>query len=249
MSEAKASKDEIQTLRDRELERAKAQAAKITEQAKREAYTLLAELDKLRKEKDKTKDATELARRARAAVKRGIEAIDAASDPVVEYIDIGGDYQLPRPLKVGDSVIITDIGKEAKVLSLPDKSDHVEVQAGSLKTRVKLQGLRLVEQPQKSKAITPVRGRTGVESRMTLEANTRLDLRGMSVDECLIELERFIDASLRTGLSEFTIVHGKGTGALRKAVQKYLKDSPYVKSHRLGGYGEGADGVSIVELK
>jgi DNA mismatch repair protein MutS2 len=249
LNDAKASKDEIQILRDQELERAKAQAAKITEQAKREAYTLLAELEKLRKEKDKTKDANELARRARAAVKHGVEAIDAASDPVVEYIDIGGEYHLPRPLKVGDTVIIADIGKEAKVLALPDKSEHVEVQAGALKTRVKLQGLRLVERPQNSKANPPVRGRSGVESRLTLAANTRLDLRGMSVDECLLELDRFIDASLRTGLSEFTIVHGKGTGALRKAVQKYLKDSPYVKSHRLGVYGEGEEGVSIVELR
>ena len=71
----------------------------------------------------------------------------------------------------------------------------------------------------------------------------------MTVDECLIELDRFIDASLRTGLSEFTVIHGKGTGALRKAVRQYLKDSPYVKSHRLGVFGEGEDGVSIVELR
>lgn len=249
LNEANASKDEIQVIREQEIERAKAQAAKITEQAKREAYTLLAELDKLRKEKDKTKDTDELARRARAAVKRGVESIDAASDPVVEYTDIGGEYVLPRPLKVGDTVVIAEIGKDAKVLSLPDKSGNVEVQAGSIKTRVKLSGLRLVEQPNAKKGTAPVRGRTGVESRLTIAANTRLDLRGMTVDECLIELDRFIDASLRTGLSEFTIVHGKGTGALRKAVQQYLKNSPYVKSHRLGVFGEGEQGVSIVELK
>ncbi len=249
LSEAKASKDEIQTLRDKELERAKAQAAKITEQAKREAYTLLMELEQLRKEKDKTKDAAELARRARAAVKRGVEAIDAASDPVVGYVDIGGDYILPRPLKIGDTVIIAEIGKEAKVLGLPDKSNNVEVQAGTAKTRVKLSGLRLVEQTKPSNNSSAPRSRAGMESRLTMAANTRLDLRGMTVDECLIELDRFIDASLRTGLSEFTIVHGKGTGALRRAVQQYLKDSPYVKSHRLGVFGEGEDGVSIVELR
>ncbi len=249
LNDVNASKDEIQLLRDKELERAKAQAAKITEQAKREAYTLLAELEKLRKEKDKTKDTDELARRARAAVKRGVEAIDAASDPVVEYADIEGNYILPRPLMIGDTVVIAEIGKDAKVLSVPDKSGNVEVQTGSIKTRVKLQGLRLVEHPQTKKGTTPARGRTGVESKLTLAPNTRLDLRGMTVDECLIELDRFIDASLRTGLSEFTIVHGKGTGALRKAVQKYLKDSRYVKSYRLGVFGEGEQGVSIVELK
>jgi len=249
LNEAEASKGEIQTLREKELEKAKAQATKITEQAKREAYALLAELDKLRKEKDKTNNTDELARRARAAVKHGVESIDAASDPVVEYADIEGEYILPRPLKAGDTVVVADIGKEATVLSLPDKNGNVEVQAGTAKTRVKLQRLRLVEHQQSKKGTAPARGRNGMESRMTMAANTRLDLRGMTVEECLVELDRFIDASLRTGLSEFTIVHGKGTGALRKAVQQYLKDCRYVKSYRLGVYGEGEQGVSIVELR
>ncbi len=250
LNEADASKIEIQTLRDKELERAKAQAAKITEQAKREAYALLMELEQLRKEKGKTKDAAELARRARAVVKRGVEAIDIASDPVVGFVDIGGDYVLPRPLKVGDTVIIAEIGKEAKVLSLPDKSGNVELQTGTAKTRVKLSGLRLVESAKSTRSTSTPRSRnTGMESRQNLAAQTSLDLRGMTVDECLIDLDRFIDASLRTGLSEFTVIHGKGTGALRKAVQQYLKDSPYVKSHRLGVFGEGEDGVTIVALR
>ena len=87
------------------------------------------------------------------------------------------------------------------------------------------------------------------ESRLNMAASTRLDLRGMTVDECLIELDRFIDQGLRTGLNEFTVVHGKGTGALRSAVTRYLKASPFVKSSRLGVYGEGEDGVTIVTLK
>ena len=72
---------------------------------------------------------------------------------------------------------------------------------------------------------------------------------GVTVDECLIELDRFIDQGLRTGLNEFTVVHGKGTGALRSAVTRYLKASPFVKSSRLSVYGEGEDGVTIVTLK
>ncbi len=250
LNEADASKIEIQTLRDKELERAKAQAAKITEQAKREAYALLMELEQLRKEKGKTKNAADLARRARAVVKHGVEAIDIASDPVVGFVDVGGDYVLPRPLKVGDTVIIAEIGNNAKVLSLPDKSGNVELQAGTAKTRVKLSGLRLVETAKSNPSKPTTRSRsTGVESKQNLSAQTSLDLRGMTVDECLIDLDRFIDSSLRTGLSEFTVIHGKGTGALRKAVQQYLKNSNYVKSHRLGVFGEGEDGVTIVELR
>ena len=148
----------------------------------------------------------------------------------------------------GDTVVIAALGKQAKVLPEPDKNNSVEVQAGSLKTRVKIDGLRLVENPRDAKGTAAGRSGSQTESRLTLEAKTRLDLRGMTVDECLIELDRFIDSSLRTGLTEFTVVHGKGTGALRAAVQQYLKKSPYVKSYRLGTYGEGENGVSIVEL-
>ena len=82
-----------------------------------------------------------------------------------------------------------------------------------------------------------------------MAAETRLDLRGMTVDECLMTLDRFMDSALRSGLNEFTIIHGKGTGKLRAAVKDYLKKSPYVKTQRLGTFGEGEDGVSIVTLK
>ena len=76
-----------------------------------------------------------------------------------------------------------------------------------------------------------------------------MDVRGLTVDDCIMELDRYIDYMLRMGLGEFTIVHGKGTGALRSAVNQYLRKSPYVKSFRLGVYGEGEDGVTIVVLK
>lgn len=244
---ADKQREEISKLREQELEKARSQAMRVVEQAKREAYTLLQELDKLKKEQQKAKDAAELARRARALVKRGVEAIDSAADPVTG-IDDDENYVLPRTLVVGDTVIIRDIGKSAKVLSPADKNGNVEVQAGSIKTRVKLSNLRLCENAPKkkdNKSSVHLQG----ESRLNMTAATRLDLRGMTVDDCLIELDRFIDSGLRTGLNEFTVVHGKGTGALRAAVTRYLKASPYVKSSRLGVYGEGEDGVTIVTLK
>lgn len=244
---ADKQREEISKLREQELKKARSQAMRVVEQAKREAYTLLQELDKLKKEQQKAKDAAELARRARALVKRGVEAIDSAADPVTG-IDDDENYVLPRTLVVGDTVIIRDIGKSAKVLSPADKNGNVEVQAGSIKTRVKLSNLRLCENaPKKKENKSSVRLQG--ESRLNMTAATRLDLRGMTVDDCLIELDRFIDSGLRTGLNEFTVVHGKGTGALRAAVTRYLKASPYVKSSRLGVYGEGEDGVTIVTLK
>ena len=247
-ADAERLRDEISVLRDKEMEKARSQALRVVEQAKREAYSLMQELEKLKKEQQKTKDAAELARRAKAMVRKGIDSIDAAADPVMGVIDDDKDYVLPRALVAGDTVIIRDIGKSAKVLSPADKNGNVEVQAGSIKTRVKLANLRLVEgnvKKQEKRSTARVQG----ESRLNMAASTRLDLRGMTVDECLIELDRFIDQGLRTGLNEFTVVHGKGTGALRSAVTRYLKASPFVKSSRLGVYGEGEDGVTIVTLK
>lgn len=249
LEKAKELRSAAQAVRDKELENAKSQALRITEQAKREAYNLMQELDKLKKERDKTKDAAELARRARATIKHSIEAIDAASDPVVECIESDDEYVLPRPLIIGDNVIIGELGRQATVLSLPDKNEMVEVQAGVLKTRVKLQGLRLIEGSSNKKQTDKKRNVSTVESRLNMNVQTKLDLRGLMVEECLLELDRFIDSSLRSGLNEFTIVHGKGTGALRAAVQKYLKGCPYVKSFRLGAFGEGESGVTIVQLK
>ena len=246
--EAEKIKAEAARLREKEMENAKSQALRVVEQAKREAYTLLQELDKLKKEQQKTKDAAELARRAKSLVKKGIESIDSAADPIIGIEDDDKDYVLPRALVAGDTVIIRDIGKTAKVLSPVDKNGNVEVQAGSIKTRVKLSNLRLCENAPKKKE-TKSTVRLQGESRLNMAASTRLDLRGMTVDECLIELDRFIDQGLRTGLNEFTVVHGKGTGALRTAVTRYLKASPYVKTSRLGVYGEGEDGVTIVTLK
>ena len=245
--DAEKKKKEIAELREKEIEKARGQALRIVEQAKREAQALLMELDKLRKEQAKTKDYAELAKKAKSTVRRGLGAIDSATDPVIEPDD-DGDYVLPRHVVAGDNVIIRSLGKSAKVISPADKSGNVEVLAGSAKMRVKEGDLKLSEAAPQKKTVSSTPKIQG-ESRLNMAPETRLDLRGMSVDDCLIELDRFIDHSLRTGLSEFTIVHGKGTGALRSAVTRYLKSSPYVKSSRLGVYGEGEDGVTIVILK
>lgn len=249
LAKAKQMKEEIQTMRETEAEKAKAQALRITEQAKREAYQLLNDLEALRKQQAKEKDAAEMARRARAVIKKGLNAIDSASDPIIGTLEADEDYTLPRPLRIGDTVIIADIGNEATVVTLKDKKGLVTVQMGTMKTRVKEENLRLVEKQKKN--TQPKRSvATGkMESRMNMSAKTSLDLRGMTVEEGLLELDRYIDYALRMGIGEFTVIHGKGTGVLRSAVREYLKKSSFVKSHRLGTFGEGEDGVSIVTLR
>ena len=219
------------------------------ETARKAAEEQAASAVNLVKEKEKTKDAADLARRARAAVRKGLGAIDEAVDPVVAMSVENDGYVLPRELKKGDTVLIADLGKEATVLSPVDRNGNVEVLAGAAKTRVKLKNLRLIENAPKKRSPNSGARRTGVESKMNMDASARLDVRGLTVDDCIMELDRYIDYMLRMGLGEFTIVHGKGTGALRSAVNQYLRKSPYVKSFRLGVYGEGEDGVTIVVLK
>lgn len=120
----------------------------------------------------------------------------------------------------------------------------VLVQAGAMKLTVKLGDLRLA--PVKREKPKPtVKVKLSEPARSFLE----LDLRGKMVDEGVIEIDRFIDDAMITGIKEFSIIHGKGTGALRAGVQAYLKTHPRVKSYRLGAYGEGDAGVTVVTLK
>lgn len=247
LEKAQKLKADIETLRQKELDDAKSRAVRITEQAKREAYQLLNDLEMLKKQQAKEKNAAEMARRARAVIKKDLNAIDTASDPIVS-LGNDEDYVLPRPLKIGDTVIIADIGNEATVVTLKDKKGLVTVQMGTMKTRVKEENLRLIEKKKSAeKKRTVATGR--MESRMNMKAQTSVDLRGMTVEEGILELDRYIDHALRMGINEFTVIHGKGTGVLRSAVRDYLKKSKYVKTSRLGTFGEGEDGVSIVTLK
>ena len=247
LEKAQKLKADIETLRQKELDDAKSRAVRITEQAKREAYQLLNDLEMLKKQQAKEKNAAEMARRARAVIKKDLNAIDTASDPIVS-LGNDEDYVLPRPLKIGDTVIIADIGNEATVVTLKDKKGLVTVQMGTMKTRVKEENLRLIEKKKSAeKKRTVATGR--MESRMNMKAQTSVDLRGMTVEEGILELDRYIDHAFRMGINEFTVIHGKGTGVLRSAVRDYLKKSKYVKTSRLGTFGEGEDGVSIVTLK
>ena len=152
-----------------------------------------------------------------------------------------------RPLKAGDLVEIRGLGTRGTVLSPADKSGLVTVQAGIIKTKVKEGGLRLVQEEQVKKE--KLRFVASDVDRSSMRVTTSLDLRGQNGEEATLELDKFLDNAALTGISEVTVVHGKGTGALRAAVQQYLRRNPHVKEFRLGRYGEGEDGVTIVTLK
>ena len=221
----------------KEMDRARQEAALIVQKTRQQADALLNELDELRRQKNKALSAEQKAR-----LRAGMRDLEKASDPVRRRSNDG--YVLPRELQVGDPVLIFDIDKEATVLEAP-KDGQVLVQAGVIKTRVALSNLRLLTKTQQKKQL----GRTVTRSVSTQEASTSLDLRGQNVEEGLMEVDAFLDRASRMHLPQVIIIHGKGTGVLRAGVQKHLRKCPQVKSFRLGTYGEGESGVTIVELK
>ena len=229
--------EEAERQAQKEMDRARQEAALIVQKTRQQADALLNELDELRRQKNKALSAEQKAR-----LRAGMRDLERASDPVRRRSNDG--YVLPRELQVGDPVLIFDIDKEATVLEAP-KDGQVLVQAGVIKTRVALSNLRLLTKTQQKKQL----GRTVTRSVSTQEASTSLDLRGQNVEEGLMEVDAFLDRASRMHLPQVTIIHGKGTGVLRAGVQKHLRKCPQVKSFRLGTYGEGESGVTIVELK
>ena len=236
--EADRLKEEAEAQAKKEVERARQEAAQIVQKTRQRADALVNELEELRRQKNK-----QLSAEQKARLRSGMKDLESSSDPVHQRRD--DNYVLPRPLVVGDDVLLYDIDKEATVLEEP-KDGMVLVQAGIIKTRVPLHNIRLMSKRQLKKK-NP--GRTVTKSVSTPEASSSLDLRGQTVEEALMEVDSFLDRAARMRLSQVTIIHGKGTGALRAAVQQHLRRCAQVKSFRLGTYGEGESGVTIAELK
>lgn len=236
---------DIDKIRLKELEKAKGEAMRLVESSKREANALMLEIEKMKKELKSKGTNQDRLTEMRSKLRKGLGTVDSAADPVFGSYD--SDYELSRPLQVGDAVKGLGMNSEGVLLSVPDKNGNAEVQIGSIKLRVKASDLRLIENRKTVKKDAFVRRNT--ESRMTAASDTRCDLRGMTVEEAILALDLFIDNMVMAGLSEVTIIHGKGTGALRAAVQQHLKKHPQVKSYRLGTFGEGENGVTIAVIK
>lgn len=237
--EAQEKKEQIERQCEAELERARIEARNLVARTRAQTDALLNELDDLRRQKKKADVQT------KARLKAGLRAMENDADPVKEREREA--YVLPRKLKVGDEVLIVDLDKSATVLEEEDTSGNVLVQAGIIKTRVPVENLRLLEKKQAKKQVGSTT-RT-VRSRAEAPVMRELDLRGETASEALLDLDNFIDGALLSGIHMLTVIHGKGTGVLRKAVQEHLRRHPSVKSYRLGTFGEGENGVTIVELK
>ncbi len=247
-ADAQKYKDSIENERKKELDRAQQQAERIVEQAKRSAYALVNELEQLKKESAKAADKAEAARRAKQLLKKSLGEFDDITNPVTAALADESGYVVPTSLKVGDEVLLADIGKTATVTALEDKKGEVEVLAGIIKMRTPKSNLRVSKTKRTEKKHTAPK-KAQHEFKVAGAEKTECDLRGMNVEEGIMELERHLDRCMRLGLNEISVIHGKGTGVLRRGIQDYLRKCKYVKSFRLGTFGEGESGVTIVTLK
>ena len=220
----------------REVDMAKHKAQELAAKTRAQAYAIIDELEQAKKEKKYEAE-------QKSKFKADMKELEEIADPIKESEQ--GDYKLPRPLKVGDNVLIFDIDKKAVVLEKPEK-DSVLVQAGIIKTRVKLNNLRLLEE---EKVKVPKRGERTVTKDVRSLAKTEIDVRGQTADEAIMSVDSAIDSCMLSNIHTLTIIHGKGTGVLRSRIQQFLRHHKAVKSFRLGAFGEGESGVTIVELK
>lgn len=241
---AQSEKDRSAQLRDNELERAKREAEKIIASAKRQSADFLLRLEQLKKEAD-ANNAAETAKKTRREIKNRLGEMEESVNPRRLADEWDEDYKLPRPVKPGDAVVIRSVG-EGEVIEVG--KNNVLVKSGMLKTRVKMSDLRLIKKkPAAVQSSQPLLRRS--YSKADSDVSSEIDLRGKTVDEALDELSLFIDKCVLLNLHEIRIIHGKGTGALRSAVQQELRRHPNISEFRLGVYGEGESGVTIAHLK
>ncbi|MBO4212982.1 MAG: Smr/MutS family protein, partial [Clostridia bacterium] len=200
-------------------------------------------LDKAKKAKDSEKFAEELEERRRE-VRRKLRESSDDLDPV-EIND--GEYILPRDLVVGDKIIIANIGKRAVVTRLPDKKGLVGVRTGQVDMRTSIDNIRLDDGKDDKKPEKKVRSNT-VRSTV-VSFSPEIDLRGKTGDEAWYLVDKYLDDAMMASVQSVRLIHGKGTGALKNALWQYLKADNRIKSFRIGAFGEGDTGVTVVELK
>ncbi|MFI3206529.1 MAG: Smr/MutS family protein [Clostridia bacterium] len=238
LKEAQELKEKTEKDTARAVETARQQASMIVSKTKAHADSIIDEVEKLKKEKDKILSAQE-----KLKLKQGLKTLEDSSNPVVAKKD--DNYKLPRELKIGDNVLIYDIGKDAIVTEIRGK--QISVIAGVIKTRVNISNLRLLEKKKEQKQKSNARN---IQKALNMEvAKMDIDIRGMTCDEGIMELDSYLDRAVRQNLNQVTIIHGKGTGVLRTAVQTHLKRHPNIRTYRFGNFGEGEMGVTIAELK
>ena len=237
---------ELEVRLDKSDLKAKREAQRIIEDARRKAEDTFRELDDMRRKADKEEDAravNEARSEMRRRLNRAEEELLPDNTPKVT------EEKSSRPVKVGDLVIIKSMNMEAEVVSVT-KDRMLSLRAGIMNVNVKEDDVLLLEGSAAKKKKKQQKQQTAAVTGLRVEQTAgEIDLRGMESIEAVLTAERYLDSAVMSKLKTVSIIHGKGTGALRTAIHQMLKRNKLVKSFRLGRFGEGESGVTIVELK
>lgn len=244
---------QAESARDRQkaaatLADAEKKAQSMMQSARASSDYIMSELNEVRKKRD-SEDLAESLEKARDRIRRSLRKADDKFNPVIEEKN-DEDYVLPRPLIAGDRVMIVNIGREGVVTTPPDKDGNVAVRAGIINTKTKVANLRLiVEEPSVITASGKKVKASNFRDSVSAGVPAELDLRGQNGDDAWFATDRYLDQAIMAGLHSVTLIHGKGTGALKRSLREDLRRDKRVKSFRDGVYGEGDAGVTVVELK
>ena len=243
--ELQREREKIDKKKDKIYDNARAKAEKIIKQAQEDTERMLEEIKQLQKEK-RDKEAVrameEVRKELKLKEKSNVRPKNRRSGGVKSNVNL-------NTLKLGSNVLIIDLNDKGTVLSINKDNQTAVIQVGIMKITAKISNLVVLEDEKGSKPesyVAPKRS-TGINTAMS--GKTEVDLRGMTIGEAELEVDKFLDESVLSGLSEVSLIHGKGTGALRAGIHEYLRHHPHVRKYRLGRFGEGDIGVTIVELK
>jgi len=240
-AEARETREKVREIRQKAEEQAKRDAQRMIDETRAEADLVMRELSDLRKMNAKNENWQEINAR-RAALRHRLNEAEAKIGLEQEE-----DTEVSaRPARAGDTVRLKKLGSRAEVISVGEDG-LLNLQAGILKITARQDEVVLLE-GESAPRVKLTRTADTEKALKSLGASGEVDLRGMMTDEASAVLERYLDTALMANLNTVTIIHGKGTGALRQMVHQTLRRNKRVKSFRLGKYGEGDNGVTIAEL-
>lgn len=241
--ETQKKQEKLEEQRDRILREANEKAHAILAEAKETADETMRNFHKFGKANI---SAAEM-ERERERIRKKMES--TRSGMMKEPAKPKKEYK-PSDFKLGESVKVLSMNINGTVASLPDNKGNLTVQMGILRSQVNISDLEIIDEtPAYLKKTTRAGGKGKIKMSKSLSVSTEINLLGKTVDEAVAELDKYLDDASLAHLSSVRIVHGKGTGALRKGIHQYLRRQKHVRSFRLGEFGEGDAGVTIAELK
>lgn len=230
---------------EKEADTMRKKAQELLDGARATSDYVIRQLEEVKRQQESEKFGEKLAQ-AKKDVRARVRDYDDRMNPI-SAADTDDDYVLPRALKKGDGIMHRNLGTKGILLDDPDKSGNANVRMGAVKMRVNIKDLRLVEDAEvikKAEAKKQAQTRAQVTKSFKLEC----DVRGMTGEEAWFVVDNYIDSAIVSNVHSATIIHGKGTGALRNALWTRFKSDKRIKSFRAGAYGEGDYGVTVLEL-